>query len=82
MLMPMDLDAGSSPPTSTLAKRPRAQPLVHTIDKDGDSTDVQDSALELKKLKKMASQPAITVLQNEALIIEINNIDNMKTVIP
>jgi hypothetical protein len=27
---------------------------------------------------QMASQPAITVLQNEALIIEIDNIDNMK----
>jgi hypothetical protein len=57
MLMPMDLDAGSSPPTSTLAKRPCAQPLMHTIDKDGDSTDVQDSALEPKKLKKPVNQP-------------------------
>jgi hypothetical protein len=44
MLMPMDLDAGSSPPTSTLAKRPRAQPLVETIDKDGDSTDGQSTS--------------------------------------
>jgi hypothetical protein len=47
---------------------------VLTIDEDGDTTDVQDNAPKPKK-SKVASQP---VLQKEALIIEIDDIDDWK----
>jgi hypothetical protein len=71
MQMLTDLNVGSSPPTSTLAKRPRARPLVLTINEDGDVMDVQDNIPKPKKLKKTASQPAVMVLQHKALIIKI-----------
>jgi hypothetical protein len=79
MLMPTltDLDVSSSPPASALAKRPRARPLVLTINEDADATD-QDNAPKLKKSKKSTSQPTVTALQNEATIINIDNIDDMK----
>jgi hypothetical protein len=78
-LMPTltDLDVSSSPPASALAKRPRAHPLVLTINEDADATD-QDNAPKLKKSKKSTSQPTVTALQNEVTIIDIDNIDDMK----
>jgi hypothetical protein len=77
MLTSTDLDVGSSPLASALAKRPCARPLVLTIDEDTDATD-QDDALKLKKSKKSTSQLTVMALQNEATIIDIDDIDDMK----
>jgi hypothetical protein len=75
---PTGIDVGEdfSPP-STLAKRPRARPLVLTINDDADTTD-QDDAPKPKKLKKAANQPAVSGLQNEPSIIDIDDIDDTK----
>ena len=77
-LTPTGIDVGEdfSPP-STLAKRPRAWPLVLTIDNDADTTN-QDDAPKPKKLKKAANQPAVSGLQNELSIIDIDDIDDTK----
>ena len=71
------VDSSPEPPSvSTLAKRPRARPLVLTIDED--TTD-QDNAPKLKKAKKSQAQPAVTALQSEVSIIDIHDIHDTNT---
>jgi hypothetical protein len=81
MPMLMDLEVGLSPnpqaPTSTSTKLPHTQ-LILTIDDDADTTDIQELTPKLKKSKKTATQAAAPALQTKALIIKINDNDNLK----
>ena len=75
---PTGFDHLSSPPdpsTEASTKRPRAQPGL-PIDDDADTTDALSDAPKTKKLKKAPSQ---TVgLQNEASIISIDDVDDLR----
>ena len=74
-----DFEVGSSPdpPTRTATKRP-LDGLTLDIDDDANSTDVAEDAPKTKKSKKVPNRPAPTALQNEASIIDIDDVDDMK----
>ena len=75
MSTPTDSDVGLSPdPPAATTKRPRARAI--TIDDDTKSTDDQDLAPKLKKLKTAPTQAAAPVLADEPSIIEIDDDDN------
>lgn len=76
---PTNSDVGLSPspdPPISTTKRPRARLI--TIDDDTNTTNVQDLAPKLKRLKPTPTQAAAPVPQNEPSIIEINNNNDLK----